>query len=142
MSAIEFGDYLSEELKREIAETAFREICEEKFRSDAERIFSNTAYKAVWTVVDDMFDGKAADAVAAKVPKIIETLSEHSVFHNGRYGEPKSEGRKEIDRAVAHHRDSIGERVAYLVGSITKDDVLEAIVDYNEGDFNFKLSFK
>lgn len=133
-------DYLTEERKAEIAETAFRDICEEAFRKDAERIFSNTAYKAVWEVVDGMFDGKAAEKVAAKIPAILEGLSAHTVFRQKSAWEREdSPGQAALKAAVERHKDTLGERVAYLAGEITKEQVIEMLL---ESDFSLQISAK
>lgn len=138
MSAIAFEDYLSEERKAEIAETAFRDVCEQTFRKDAERIFSNAAYKAVWSVVDDLFDGKAADMVAEKIPAILEGISEHTVFRaKNVWDREESPGQTALKAAVERHKDTLGERVAYLAGEITKQDVIDLLVD---SDFSLKIS--
>lgn len=130
MSSIALEDYLSEERKQEIAEAAFLEICEEKFRNDAERIFSNAAYKAVWSVVDEAFDGKAAALVAEKIPPILEGLSEYSVFRaKGHYDLEESPGQTALKAAVERHKDTLGERVAYLAGEVTKQDVIDILLD-------------
>ena len=138
MSAIAFEDYLTEERKQEIAETAFRDICEEKFRSDAERIFSNAAYKAVWNVVDEAFDGKTAQMVADKIPGIIEGLTEYNVFRaKGAYEREDSPGQIALRAAVERHKGTLGERVAYLAGEITKEDVVNLLLD---SDISLKIS--
>ncbi len=138
MSAIAFEDYLSEARKQEIAETAFRDICEEKFRNDAERIFSNAAYKAVWRVVDEAFDGNTAALVAEKIPAILEGLSEYSVFRaKGVYDREESPGQVALKAAVERHKDTLGERIAYLAGEVTKQDVIDMLLD---SDLTLKIS--
>lgn len=140
MSAIAFEDYLSEDRKQDIAEAAFRDICAEQFRNDAERIFSNAAYKAVWAVVDREFDGKAADLIAQKVPEILAGLSEYSVFRaKGVYDHEGSPGHIALKDAVERHKGTLGERVAYLAGEITKQDVIEMLLD---SDLTLKIAAK
>lgn len=138
MSSIAFEDYLSEERKAEIAEAAFRDICEESFRGDAERIFSNAAHKAVWSVVDEMFDGRAAERVAKKIPAVIEGLSEYSVFRSQPIGRgSEGPGNKALREAIERHKSTLGERVAYLAGEITKQDVIDLLLD---SDLTLKIS--
>lgn len=140
MSAIAFEDYLSEDRKKEIAEAAFRDICAERFRNDAERIFSNSAYKAAWAVVDEMFDGKAADMIAAKIPAILDGLNEHAVFRaKGIYDREESPGQTALKEAVERHKNTLGERVAYLAGEVTKQDVIDMLLD---SDLTLKISAK
>lgn len=129
MSTIAFEDYISEDRKQEIAETAFREICEEKFRSDAERIFSNAAYAAVWRVVDEVFDGKAAEAVAEKIPDVISGLTEFSVFRSGTFGRDKSAGQQALDAAVTANKEAINEAVRIAAQNIDRDYILDAVLD-------------
>ena len=138
MTAIAFDDYLSDDRKVEIAETAFRDICQESFRKDAERIFSNAAHRAVWAVVDGMFNGEAAERVAEKVPAIIDNLSEHTVFRQRNAWEREdSPGQIALKAAVERHKGDIGSRVAYLVEEITKQDVIDLLLN---SDITLKIS--
>ena len=132
MSAIAFEDYLSEERKQEIAEAAFRDICEEKFRRDAERIFSNAAHEVVWKIVDGAFDGRAAEMIAAKVPVIIEGLTEYSIFRaKSVFDREESPGHEALKEAINKHKAALEDRVAHLAGEVTKNDVIEMLLDSN-----------
>ncbi len=130
-------DYLTEEMKIEIAKEAFRDQCLDKFREDSERIFSNVAYKAVWQIVDEVFDGKAAQVVAEKIPKIIDELSEYSVFRADSFGAGKSVGQKAIDVAVVANQDAINSAVMKAAKSINRDYILDAVLDAD-----FKVSIE
>ena len=136
MGSVAFEKYLSEERKTEIAEAAFREVCEDTFRTDAERIFSNAAYRAVWKVVDESFDGKAAQLVANKLPAIIEKLTAFSVFRCEEHGRRKSVGQQALDKAVQNNAALIDAKIASLVQAMETEQLVDAVLGEN-----FKLSF-
>ena len=135
---IDISEHLSADEMKQIAADAFAAHCAEKFKSDHERIFGNVAHKMVWAEVDKLVDGNIAEIIAKRVAEIAPKISEHTLFRRkGVYDREDSPGAIELKAAVQRHRDLIGERVAYLAGEITKQDLLEVIQD---GDFNFKMS--
>jgi hypothetical protein len=134
---MDFEKYLSAEKREEIAVEVFSQFCADKFKNDAERIFSNAAYRAVWAVVDEKFDGKAAEMVAAKVPQIIADLSAFSVFRSQPLaGEKKGPGLIALEQAIERHRTTLGVRIVDLCAEITKEDVLQMLAD---GDLSLKV---
>ena len=135
---IAFEDYITEERKAEIAEAAFRDVCEQTFKSDAERIFSNAAHEAVWKIVDEMFDGKAADMIAEKIPKLIENLSEYSVFRSkDAYNRAPSLAQKAVDKAISENQDAINQAVKDAAKGLDRDYLLDAMLD---ADFTFSIN--
>nr|WP_309504331.1 hypothetical protein [uncultured Roseovarius sp.] len=131
-------DHLDQDEMKRIAADAFTAYCVEKFRTDSERIFSNAAYGAVRKMVDEAFDGRALDLVTENTKRVITQMSAHTVFGSkGVYDREDTAGRKAITAAVTKHNQRIENRVAALIDSITKDDVLTALMD---AEVNFKLS--
>ena len=131
-------DYIDEAECKQIARDAFREFCIDKFRSDAERIFSNAAYVSVRKMVDEAFDGQAEALVVENMKRVIKQLSTHTVFGSkGIYDTSDTEGRKALNAAVKKYNERIENRVAALIDTITKDDVIEALAD---ADISFRLA--
>ncbi|MEO1474581.1 MAG: hypothetical protein AAFS03_11710 [Pseudomonadota bacterium] len=130
-------EYISEDRRIEIAEEAFREACRDRFSGDPGVVFSNAAYAMVWRLVDDMFDGDAAQAVADKLPEIIDGLTDFSVFRHERFGAGKSEGQKALDRAVIANQDAINAAVRKAAEAIDRNYILDAVLDAD-----FKVSIE
>ena len=131
-------DYLTKDERKRIAAEAFREMCLEKFRADDERIFSNAAYHAVWKIVDEQFDGKAAEMIAEKIPVIIEELSSYSVFRQPNRWEATSVALQVLDQCVRNNTDAIDAAVKTAAESITKQDIMDTLL---EGEFKVSVGY-
>jgi hypothetical protein len=137
---VNIEEYLSEGEMKNIAREAFTAHCAEVFRKDHERIFGNVAHKMVWDEVDKLVDGDITEAIAKRVAEIIPQISEYTVFRaKGIYDREESPGQTALRAAVNRHAATLGERVAYLAGEITKQDVIDMLLD---SDLTLQISAK
>jgi hypothetical protein len=137
---IKIEDHLSEGEMKQIASDAFARYCAEKFRDDHERIFGNVAHRMVWDEVDKLIDGNVSGAIAERVAEIIPKISEYAVFRaKGIYDREESPGHAALKAAVGRHAGTLSERVAYLAGEITKQDVIDMLLD---SDLTLQISAK
>jgi transcription termination factor NusB len=128
MSDIDFGQYLSEEERKSIAEDAFRQHCAANFKADAERIFSNTAYHAVEKLVNEAHDGKTAEIIAEKTLEVINRLSEYTVFgRKDSWEKQDSEGYKALNDAIIRHKDAIDERLKKIIDELDPVELTEML---------------
>lgn len=137
---INIEDHLTAEEMKQIARDAFAEQCAEKFRTDHERIFGNVAHKIVWGEVDKLIDGDIAEAIAQRVAEIIPKISDYTVFRaKGVYDRDESPGQTAIKAAVKYHECALRDRVAHLAKTITKQNVIDLLVD---SDLTLQISAK
>ena len=134
MTEIDFGAYLSEHERHEIAVDEFRLAIRNalKTSNDAERFVGNVSYGAIAGVLDEALSDlgeTARDVIAEKAGTIIRNLSSYSVFRDGdSYLNPKpSVGQSILDEAVRENRELIKKRVHRIVNEIGRDDVKESL---------------
>ena len=136
--AIDITAYLDADEMKQIARDTFAQHCLQKFRDDHERIFSNAAHHIVLKLVNEAVDGKAMELVAENTKRCIKQLSPFTVFgRKGVYDRDNTEGYKLMVASVKKHAERVENRVAAMIDTISKDDVLNAIMD---GDISLKLA--
>jgi len=131
---IDFGSYLSESERHEIALDEFRLAIRNalKTSNDAERFVGNVSYGAIAGVLDEALSDlgeTARDVIAEKTGTIIRNLSSYSVFRDAdSYLNPKpSVGQLILEEAVRENKELIKKRVHRIIGEIGRDDVRWAL---------------
>jgi len=116
---IKFEDYLSLEEQKEIVVDVFREKCLQKFTLDSERIFSNAAYSIVTKLVDEQMNGKMAELITANTIKVINELSEYTVFKRpDAWDKGASEAYKLLQKIVIESEPLIKEKMQTIVDNL------------------------
>jgi len=137
---VKFEDYLSEDERKEIVADVFRNMCINSFKKDAERIFSNAAYNAVFNIVNDTFDGKAAQMVAERTQKIIRELSPYTVFKRKDYWEKEdSHGYQVLNEAISNNKELLNNKIAEIIDEIDKGDLRQTIIEQAQEVISVKL---
>jgi hypothetical protein len=145
---IDINDYLDEDEMREIAREQFARIVRE---SVADRLYygkvydfiGNIAYEVVWPAVDEKIGCDAREAIAERIPKVIEGLSEYSVFRTAdKYlREEDSVAQVILDETVRKNRPLIERRVMEIIEGLDdyriKDEIRTAVFE-TVSDWLFK----
>ena len=131
---IDFGSYLSESERHEIAVDEFRNAIRASLKTpnDVDRFVGNVAYGAIEGVVNEALSdlGETARVVIAdKAATIIRNMTPYSVFSNGgSHLRPQpSVAQQILNDAVREGKPMIQKRVHRIIGEIGKDDVRWAL---------------
>lgn len=130
---INIDDYLSEDEKKQIVTDEYRNLVAKSFdsRSEIDRILGNASYHAVWKITDDCLDGDSKEAVRLKVLKVIDNLTEYSVFYDGGYVGKPNEAHKFLMRCVKENEPRIkaiiGDQVEKTAAKAAANDVRIAV---------------
>ena len=137
---INFDEYVSFEERQEIVREVFKQHCLEKLKQDHERIFSNSAYDAVFNMVNDQFDGKAAEMVAKKTKEVIETLTTYTVFKTkDHWDKSESVGLKILNEALAENKGLLKEKVTKLIEAMDEDELTQTVIEQAREVIDVKL---
>lgn len=137
---INIEDHISSEEMKAIAIEQFSLVCAEAYRTDHERILSNTAYHIVMAEADKIIDGDIVEIITKKTVELIDDLSQYCVFNRKSLrGEDDSAGVKVMDKAVKENAALINEKVVEAISNISKDDVIDNILD---ADFEIKFNLR
>lgn len=127
---VNFEDYLSDEDQRQIVRDVFARKISETLEKDWERIISNAAYEIVSKMVDDRFDGKAADAIAEKTVAVINDLTAYTVFKRKDYWEKdESQGFKVLNECILQNRDAIRSKIGSIIAEFDEKEIKEILID-------------
>ncbi len=131
---VDVSKYLDDEQMRQIAEDEYRECVREEIRRRGrlwlDVTLGNAAHVIVWQEVDEALDGGAERAIADAVTKVIDGLTECSVFRKkGDWQREDSVGQVMLEHAVADSRDLIDERVKEIVSGLDPSDVRYLVED-------------
>lgn len=119
---IDTDHFLSAEEQKEIVTTVFRDYCLEKIQKDHERIFSNSAYNAVFRMVDDAFDNKVAEMIGEKVKQLIPEISHSMIFRDKTYfGDARSPAFDLLHKCVADNKGLLSSRIVQVIEELDKD---------------------
>lgn len=125
---VNLDDYLSDEEKRQIARDAFREACAAKSVKDFERILDNAGYELVRKEVDAVFDGGMAEAVKARAIKVIEKLSDFTVFKKpDAWDREASKGFVHLQAAMSEAGPAIRARVNQIIETMPAEKIEDMI---------------
>ena len=136
---IEIDDYLSEEDMREAALEVFRSMVARSLERN-ERYFggvgawlSNMAYCTVLEECGRYVEGGGEEIrrrIAEQVDKHIGELSAYTVYHyDYDTGEPKNEGARIVEAAIAANRETIEGRVRELLDDVPAKSLRSEIAD-------------
>ena len=145
---IDINDYLDEDEMREIAREQFARVVGEILvdRLHYGKIYDfigNLAYEVVWPAVDEKLGCDAREAIAERIPKVIEDLSEYSVFRKADKYLKREDSVAQVilDEVVRENRPLIERRVTEIIEGLSdyriKDEIMAAI-DEIVSDWLFK----
>lgn len=145
---IDITDYLDEDEMREIAREQFARVVRE---SVADRLYygkvydfiGNLAYEVVWPAVDEKIGCDAREAIAERIPKVIEDLSEYSVFRKADKYLKREDSVAQVilDEVVRENRPLIERRVTEIIEGLSDyriKDEIRAAIDETVSDWLFK----
>lgn len=137
---INFEEYLSENERKDIVADVFHSMCVETFKKDAERIFGNAAHATVLKIMNENFDGKAEELVAAKAIELIGKLSEYSVFkRKDHWDREESAGFRHLNTVVAEAKPLIKERIEQLIAALDPAVLKETVMEQAQELLDAKL---
>jgi len=128
---INIDDYITEEEKAEIARDVFKRKLLDKSSDDWERIISNFAYNTVYQLVDAELDGKMAEKIKEKTIKVINELTEYSVFRRNDYwNEIESPATKIMTEAILNNKALFAEKVEAVIGNFDEEEIKQQLIDH------------
>lgn len=126
--SVNIDDYLSEDEKRSIARDSFRAACATKSKEDFERILSNAGYALVQKEVDAAFDGGMAEAVKAQALKVIERMSDFTVFKKpDAWDREASKGFVHLQAAMSEAGPAIRARVNQIIENMDPEKIEDMV---------------
>jgi len=124
---IKVEDYLSTEDMRQIAADAFTEAVRDNISSDIDRILSNAAYHVVWQKVDEIIGESSDELIAQKAAKIINDLTEFSVFRAPDQFRPSNHCWDVVVASVRKNSDLVDAAVKKAIHNLSKREALEIL---------------
>lgn len=135
---INIGDHLSESEMKVIAEDVFRSQLSSKTQDSVDILVANAAYHIVSEMVESSFDEGLEKKLRDKTIQVINGLSDYTVFHSGdRYSRTSTAAYKLMEAAAEEKKALIGRRVERAIMSISKNDIIDAVMD---NKFTVKIS--
>ena len=129
-SHINLGEYLNEEEKKTIACEAYKEMCIHEFmeQNSRERIFSNSAYSVVSTMVEDSIDGEVSEFIKEKAMGVIEGLSSHTVFRApDAWGREGTKGFEILQEETEKLRGVINVRLTQIINDFNESELVQLL---------------
>lgn len=128
---INIKDYLNDDEIKEIAKEEVRVRLRQTIQdNDFDRILTNTAYKQVFKMVDEHFDGGLVDILSEKTKQIIEDLSGYSVFRRkDMWGKEDSKAYTYLQEAVEEHKGVLFNKVETILKNVDVEDIQDRIID-------------
>jgi len=125
---IKFEDYLNENEVKEIVTDVFRQQLADKFKKDYERIFSNAAFNIVTKLVDEQMNGKMAELIAENTVKVINGLSDYTVFKRpDAWDNSSSEAYKILQKSVVDSKPLIDEKIKGMIDKLVIRELQEQL---------------
>lgn len=114
---INLMDFVSEGEVKEAVRDEIRHCVRQVYskENDMQRLVSNLAYEFVFKMVDEQFEGKLADLLRANIERVINDMTDFTVFRGA--------GTQILEEEVAKRRSLIAERIEEVIKDYPFDDV-------------------
>jgi hypothetical protein len=131
---INIDDCLTEEQKREIVIEQYRlaVAANMKTEKDIQRILSNAGFNAVYSIIDECFDGSSKEIIRTKINEILNDLSSYNIFNKpDAWSRETNSAYDYLQQCIEENKDVIRDKVVQLLDEQTaracKQDVKELV---------------
>lgn len=132
---IEINEIISkEEIEERAREILFNHLTQ-KIKEESDRLLGNAAYYCAYQIMDGLITNEQKEFIQNKTLKIIEEMSEHSVFRmKDLWHRDHSVAFNEVESTVRNNREKVVDRVVSVIENFDykgklEDDCMEILKD-------------